>query len=355
MVARIGWSLLPWGAVLLALGPAPAFAQPSTAAEGDAPNPEPTAETTDKESGASDDENAARDQARMLFAKGLENFRAGRYKDAIDEFLEAHSIYPNPVLSFNAALAYEKMGDSAGALRFYREYLRQDPAAGDRDQVEQQISVFERKLQDKGLQQVTIFSTPEGATVRIDGRPVGVTPWTGELNPGRHALRLRLEGYQDARRQFELLAHRSLDVAVALDTEVAPLPSAAPPPAPPAAEAPANSPSAVAAERPRARIRPLTPVTLGAGAVTLGVAAVFESLRQSSENEVREADTQLARHDAFDQMESRQTTARILVGVGAAVTVAGGALLTLDLTRERPGPATTLSCGPHGCSLRGRF
>jgi tetratricopeptide (TPR) repeat protein len=348
MGARVGWNLLLLAAVMTAA--AGVQAQPPAPTTADAAPTSAVSEETD-------DAAAAKDQARVLFARGLEHFQAGRYKDAIDEFLRAHRVFPNPVLSFNAALAYEKMGDSAGALRFYREYLRQDPEAGDRSQVEEQISVLERKLQDKGLQQVTILSRPEGATVRIDDRPVGVTPWTGELNPGRHALRLRLEGYVDARQRFELLAHRSLDVSVTLEEAVVAPPIADRAPAPAPVSAPADTPNAgPPADRHRPRVRPVTLVVVGAGIATLGVAGAFEGLRRSSENDVREADTQAARHDAFDQMESRQTTARVLAGVGAGITVVGGGvLLGIDLTRERSDQKTALRCELLGCSIRGRF
>jgi len=40
-------------------------------------------------------------------------------------------------------------------------------------------------------------------------------------------------------------------------------------------------------------------------------------------------------------MDSRQTTARVLLGVGGALTVAGGVLLALDLTRASGSSAAT--------------
>jgi tetratricopeptide (TPR) repeat protein len=138
-------------------------------------------------------DDAAKSRARVHFEKGITAYREGRFKDAIDAFLDAHREYPSPTLSFNTARAYEKMGDSAGALRFYREYLRQNAAASDKATVEARVSELEGKLQARGLQQVTILSKPEGATVILDDRPVGVTPWTGEIFRGGHRVRLRRE------------------------------------------------------------------------------------------------------------------------------------------------------------------
>ena len=60
-------------------------------------------------------------------------------------------------------------------------------------------------------------------------------------------------------------------------------------------------------------------------------------------------------------MERRETIARVLAGLGIAGTVAGGALLTIDLKRARGEQAARLSaqldCERAGCgvSLGGKF
>ncbi len=51
--------------------------------------------------------------------------------------------------------------------------------------------------------QVKIVSEPAGASVFIDGKAVGVTPFvTGELTPGKHELVVKLGGYRDYRSSF---------------------------------------------------------------------------------------------------------------------------------------------------------
>jgi hypothetical protein len=50
--------------------------------------------------------------------------------------------------------------------------------------------------------------------------------------------------------------------------------------------------------------------------VALGGALTFELLRRSSESAAEKEDTQIGYQEKLDQMESRQTTARILAGVG---------------------------------------
>lgn len=295
----------------------------------------------------------AKARAQKHFDRGVAAFKEGRYKDAVDAFLDAHREYPSPALSFNAARAYDKLLDAAGALRFYREYLRQSTDAPDRADVEKRVGELETKLQqERGRQQVTILSNVEGATVRIDDQPVGVAPWTGEILPGKHRVRLSFEGHEDAEQEFELLAHRATDVSVTMTPKrAAETPTAAAPPA--------GAPKSKGAVESRG-VGVWTYAAFGVGVAALGGAGVFEVLRSGSEDDVKNERTQLARHDAYDRMQSQQKTARILAGVGAVAMVAGGVLLYFDLSagKSKEGSAKVgVTCGPGQCgaALRGVF
>jgi hypothetical protein len=87
-------------------------------------------------------------------------------------------------------------------------------------------------------------------------------------------------------------------------------------------------------------------VTLGAGGVALGGALTFELLRRGSESDAKGDDTQVGYKEKLDQMESQQTTARILAGVGGALVIAGGVLVVLDLGSSKDKPATALAVTP---------
>ena len=54
------------------------------------------------------------------------------------------------------------------------------------------------------MQQVTLISEPAGASVLLDGKDVGITPWTGETAPGQHQLVIQLPGYRKVERSFNL-------------------------------------------------------------------------------------------------------------------------------------------------------
>src|SRR4029453_8530035 len=97
---------------------------------------------------------------------------------------------------------------------------------------------------------------------------------------------------------------------------------------------------------------------LGLGVAAAGGAVVFELLRADSAQAGRDEPTQVGRAENFDEMEQRQTVARVLAGVGAAALIAGGVLLVIDLSSSDSKPAQVgLSCVPGTCraSLGGHF
>ena len=85
---------------------------------------------------------------------------------------------------------------------------------------------------------------------------------------------------------------------------------------------------------------------MGAGVATLGGALTFELLRQSSERAAEDDPTQVGYHDHLETMKSRRTTARVLAGVGGALVVTGGVLLTIDLTGRKSARAAALRLVP---------
>ena len=65
--------------------------------------------------------------------------------------------------------------------------------------------------------ELTILSYPLGADVTIDGTFRGTTPLVvSDLDPGRHVVRLRLEGYDPYEETIELFSGSSLDLSVDL-------------------------------------------------------------------------------------------------------------------------------------------
>jgi tetratricopeptide (TPR) repeat protein len=308
-------------------------------------------------------DDAAVAQAKQRFSAAKAAYSEGRYKDAVELFTQANALDPHAELLYNVGQAYEKLGDSANALRVFREYLRLLPNAADRAVVEQKVAKFEESLRARGVQQVTISSSPVGATVVLDDREVGKAPWTGEIPPGHHVAVLKVQGYADGKRDFDLAPDRAMDVDVSLSRPglAPPDPSVPPGPLAPTPGVTATEPQPPPDTPPRGRhVAPWTFAALGVGVAGLGAALGLEMARRSAESSARGDPTMVGYQSDLSQMTTYQTASRVMVGVGAAATVAGGVLLVLDLKPPGAGdkaPKTGLGCfgGACGAFAAGRF
>lgn len=290
-----------------------------------------------------------RSEAKVRFDEGAAAYRAGHYANAVELFLAADALSPSAALSFNVARAYEKLDETAKALRHYRDFLRRAPNAPNAREVRSRIATLESRLMQRGLQQVTVLSEPE-ADLAVDGLRLGRTPWTGELRPGPHRIVLSREGYGAQRRDFELSAEHAMDVAVRLGPAVSPdatptaHPSVAPPPRAPVPAGPKGDVT------PRSEgLGPWPWVTVGAGGVALVSAGVLELFRQSAEKEASQATNQLAYADRLESMQARQTAARVLFGVGAGLVVVGTTLVIVDFSTRDERKLLAVTCAPGAC------
>jgi len=301
---------------------------PVSVARADAPSSEAAAE-------------ARRGEAKVKFDEGVKAFGEHRYTEAVAAFLQADGIEPSAALSFNIARAFEHLDNSSSALRWYRDYLRREPQATNAAEVQARVAALGANLAQRGVQQLTVISTPAGAIVRIDDQALGTAPLTTELAPGAHHVRLELIGYRVAEADVVLDARTPRDVELKLEG----LPVERPKPA---AAGPSNQPSGPA-ER---VVRPFGPapwVALGVGGASLLGALGFELGRRSAESAAK-GGTQVEYPAHFDAMQSRQTTARVLAGVGGALLLTGGVLFVLNAPRKR-GAELAVRCAPSGCGL----
>jgi hypothetical protein len=321
----------PPGACRLALFAVLTFGSVSPA-RADAPSSEGAAE-------------ARRSEAKAKFEQGVNLYGEHKYRDAVNAFLQADAIAPSAALSFNIARAFEHLDDATAALRWYRDYLRRSPTAQNVADVQQRVTALAATLAERGLQQLSVLSTPSGAAVNIDNQPRGTTPLTIELAPGAHHVRLELAGYADKEADLTLDAHTPQDFSLEL------APSA--PVATPTGAASNRSDAARPSLRAKtAASRPCGPapfIVLGAGGVSLLGALGFELARRSAESAAEDApQREYLQH--FDAMQSRKTTARVLAGVGGALLLTGGVLLVLNTPKE-PTAELAFGCSGAYCSL----
>jgi len=293
----------------------------------------------DQPSAATPGEDQRKASAKARYEEGVEAYRATRYAEAVRSFLEADALSPSAALSYNIARAYEKLADDAQTLRWYRNYLRLSPSAKNAAEVRGYVDALSAALAKRGIQQLTVLSTPPGATVAIDGTPLGVSPLTVELRPGTHTAQVSRRGFADVNGKFTLPAGAAIDLSVTLQ-----------------AAAPMDA-KAADTERDTHRRFGIAPyLTLGAAAVCLGSAGIFEALRRSAQNSARSEQVQLAYEQDIDDMNSRQTTARIFLGVGGVLAATGVTLLVLN-TPLAPESRARVAAVPGGAtfSLDGSF
>ena len=298
-------------------------------------------------------EDGAGAEADARYRQGIAEFEAGHWREAVELFKQADALAPSQWLSFNIAKIFERMRDSRSALAWYRDYVRRCREEAPLPDVLARIAELEAELAAQGLQQLSVLSTPPGATVLLDGESRGVTPYTGELAPGAHVLELRLRGHHDTWRELSLPAEHAVDVEVVLvENDDAPQPETAP--APVLARPPA-SPVSTPQIADRFTPEPVPSASWwtwslfgGSAAMLLGAGAV-ELSRRGLEDMPRATTPQVDYARRYDQVESRRDAARVLLGAGALLGVAGGVSLYLDL-RDRGPDASSVAFGCFGAS-----
>lgn len=285
---------------------------------------------------------ARRADAKRRYQRGVEQYRAGRYAEAVVAFLEADRLAPSPALSFNIARAYERLDDTSGALRWYRDYLRRSPGAKNAPDVKARIASLAARLAQSGVQQLSVLSTPDGATVVVDGQAVGVTPFTGELPPGAHVVLLDRKGYREQRQELVLSPNEPAELKVALQ----------PAPRHSARMASRQQAEAATSNDDRAsskRFGVLPWLIAGTGMAGLGGAVGFELVRRSEEKAARSAGSQLEYKQHLDDSLKQQTRARVLIGVGGGLLVTGSVMLLFN-DRQKESTRVALACSARGCS-----
>jgi tetratricopeptide (TPR) repeat protein len=129
-------------------------------------------------------------EARALYERGVRHFHLAEYDAAIDLFKAAYRTSEAPGFLYNIALAYRMKGDCAQALHFYRMYLRLEPAAPNRPEVEARIEEQRRcaLAAAQAASRPAPATQPAAPTARAglgaapDGRPAVAA---GRVDPAR--------------------------------------------------------------------------------------------------------------------------------------------------------------------------
>lgn len=124
------------------------------------------------------------DAAAKHFGAAQEAFAAKHYKVAANEFQTAFDTTHDPILLYNIAESWEKAGDGKKAAASYRAYLKAQPNAGDKAEVQRRLKAIEAKkfklasqsAPGDELPAATTATAPPAATPEIPPPATAPTP-----------------------------------------------------------------------------------------------------------------------------------------------------------------------------------
>ncbi len=87
--------------------------------------------------------------AKRHFDRGQKLFNLGKFDEALDEYQQAYEAKSIPAILFNIGQCYRNLGDYASAIFSFKKYLKLEPDADNRDQVEEYIAELEEE-EEKG-------------------------------------------------------------------------------------------------------------------------------------------------------------------------------------------------------------
>ncbi len=153
-------------------------------------------------------------RARDLSQEASKAFRAKQYEKALAKFREANRLVPHANLDVNIGRCYEALGQPDQALVHCKVALNAPSVPAPTRQAAQQC--VDRVATALARPIFEITSSPPGASVLIDGRIVGQTPWKGTAQPGRRQIDLALDGYRDESRTVTAERGQRYEVVIVL-------------------------------------------------------------------------------------------------------------------------------------------
>lgn len=240
-----------------------------------------------------------------LLAGGNDAYDAGKYADALAFYEEARALIELPILVYRMAFCFDQLDRREEAVRFYKRFLELDPEANDRGRIERDIARLEAELARARVAIVTITSEPSGATVSINGKEVGKTPLTKELEAGPYTIDFSLEDHLPKSAALDARGGEEMNVSVELREP----------------------------EEPYRPARVAGWSLFGAGVLAGGAAVALTSQANAETeryNKAPNADPTLTVEDHGDMLagvQKRQTRARASQGIAIGITGIGASVL----------------------------
>lgn len=153
-------------------------------------------------------------RARASFHRGVQLYNEGSFEAALAEFGKAYQASPNYRLLYNIAQTQYDLHDFVGALKSLEKYLRE---GGSDISAERRAQVVEmnRRLEER-IATVEIACNLDGAEIRVDDLPVGISPLLGPVtvNAGPRRITAIKPGYPAAARRITVAGTEKAKVTV---------------------------------------------------------------------------------------------------------------------------------------------
>lgn len=157
---------------------------------------------------------SAQEDARALFTQGQAAYETGDYATAARLWERAYEIDSRPLLQYNLAQAYERLGQLEQAIEAYQIYVDGAETVDQRVQgARARIASLRQRVSQTRL---SLSGGPEGAQVVIDGTDRGRLPHPDpfQVEPGNHRIVVRADGFEDFVSTVAVSAGQSADVTV---------------------------------------------------------------------------------------------------------------------------------------------
>jgi tetratricopeptide (TPR) repeat protein len=99
-------------------------------------------------------EDATERAAKRHYDRGKKLFDLQKFQEALDEFQKAYDATPIPDFLFNIGQCHRNLGDYQAAIFSFKKFLKLDPEAPNREQVEQLIDDLQRKIDEGDTQRL---------------------------------------------------------------------------------------------------------------------------------------------------------------------------------------------------------
>lgn len=99
-------------------------------------------------------------EAKARFMSGQSHYNLNEFPEALSDFKDAYRLFPDPVFLYNVGQCERQLGHFEEAIRFYRNFLREQPKAPNKQEVLHKIEEMESAIEARPEAAETVPEVP---------------------------------------------------------------------------------------------------------------------------------------------------------------------------------------------------